>query len=196
MSTPLRTAEIRWFWHKKKPLEQVFLSFEPGTHAHKEARTDHYLKTASKQTGVKIREGLHEIKAKYAPDKLLNFGKMEFWAKWSHSTATDLLHATQPALQDDWLPVSKSRQTFNIMPGGGTPVFVQDAADENCQVELTRVEFGASKKATFTLGLEASSKNGEEEHHLMAVIEAYKDCFQTLELLPSYGYPEFLAQKA
>ena len=76
------SAEIRQFSKTKEKLYSIYESL-PGESEHDSKRTDYYLKVASENTGIKIREGKHEIKNKLVPDVNNPLGKLETWVKWS-----------------------------------------------------------------------------------------------------------------
>ncbi|MGH8579874.1 MAG: hypothetical protein ACREVK_07080 [Gammaproteobacteria bacterium] len=87
------SAEIRWFFPRALP-DRLVQWFSQEAHLeHEGVRHDRYLLFPSCDTvGVKLREGLIEIKARVAPPVPFNLGpglsgRTDQWVKWSFSAA-------------------------------------------------------------------------------------------------------------
>lgn len=143
------TAEVRWFLPGPLP-EAVVRWFEAAAGARGwEARTDHYVRTAAADLGVKTRGGNpsagsgQAVEAKRRTARLGEerftdeaVGRLERWRKWSFPTDT-------PALSgDDWVAVHKRRLNcpFAVDAGGVRPVESEGDAGQGCSLEVSEVQ--------------------------------------------------------
>jgi hypothetical protein len=188
-----QSSEIRWWSDHKNKLWDIYASL-PGQGVEETARTDYYLKTPSTLTGVKIREGNHELKVKSGPDESLDYGVIEHWTKWSHPTEKSILETIREELLTDWIAVTKKRlkKTYAIKSQSRLHT-VEGWVEEGCGVEFTEVHFPASDKTAFTLGMEAFSSTGHQKKNLLTVLKALSIDYSSLTGFDSFGYPEFLS---
>jgi hypothetical protein len=160
----LITAEIRWFLRGTLP-EEVSRWFETvcGTTTLYPTRVDLYLALPETDAvGVKLREGLLEVKRKDGDLGLLNLhpnvaGHGNTWTKWSFPASMEEGHLGDLAPNaPGWLAVAKTRRlsTLTISPDG-----VVDLANEGpalgraCWIELTEVRMDHDE--WWSLGFEA-----------------------------------------
>jgi hypothetical protein len=189
-----QSSEIRWWSDQKNKLWDIY-ALLPGKSIQEPGRTDFYLKTTSIQTGVKIREGNHELKVKSNNDEQLDYGVMEHWNKWSHSAEQNILNTINRELLNDWIAVRKNRykKSYEVSTNGRLSAIEGEWVEEGCGVEFTEVIFPDFEKTVFTLGLEAFSSSGNQRKNLMAVLEDWSIDYSVLSGLNSFGYPEFLS---
>lgn len=143
-SSPLVTAEVRWFADGPVPaeVEAWFASLGPpvGT----EARHDLYLPPTDDALGVKLRAGRLELKRRAAVGEMLRAGAaeapVETWAKWPFG----LTGSPDPG---GWRAVEKQRRQRRHAEG-----------DSVCALELTAVVL--SGREAWTVGLEATGPTG------------------------------------
>ncbi len=140
------SAEIRWFFEGEVPTPMVDW-FTRGHEVRDEPeRVDEYLALPGcETTGVKLREGRLEVKARTAGPVAMALpggygGRREGWVKWS--LAPDQGGALPQAVAasgDDWVLVSKRRRLRKLATGD-RGVLEVDPADAGlpagCQVEL------------------------------------------------------------
>jgi hypothetical protein len=206
-----RSAEIRWFFEGEgnAALEQRILQSEMADR--QPARLDDYLLLPGcTSTGVKIREGRFEIKARTSPSQLQRYsgrvaGYRNSWVKWSRA-----IPGTQDfprCARDDerWVAVKKRRVLRLFSLENAQPV--ETAArgpilSAGCQVEYSQIEVrpdGAQAAAAWwSFSLEAFGKPGTETGNLDAT--AHHICDDGFEfLLPeeaSMSYPAWLQRVA
>ena len=195
MSNLFHSAEIRWFTREREPMASIFegicsafgqpFKFMPE-------RTDHYLNTGLDSTGVKIREGNHEIKVKREDDTLINdIGRIENWSKWSSGEELNILNTINESHLKDWIPVRKKRAllVFEITKKKDV-IPTADYVDDGCGVEFTSIVIG--NELYYTFGLEAFATNNSETENLVRVwqhLNLRKEYFNTAYCM---SYPEFL----
>ncbi|MDT0645692.1 hypothetical protein RM545_03230 [Zunongwangia sp. F260] len=107
---PFKSSEIRWFSREKQVLWDVFENLQKsGPGNPEEERTDFYLSSNTPNSGIKIREGKHELKVKTDKDEKLEFGLLQHWSKWSYAEEENILNSVNSNLLDDWLKLTKNR---------------------------------------------------------------------------------------
>lgn len=166
-----QSSEIRWWPTEKEKLSKQF-ALLPGNEIREPERTDFYLKNSGPNTGIKIREGNHELKVKSWKDELLAYGVMEHWIKWSHPAEKNILNTIKQDLLTDWVAVRKRRwkKTYEIIDSEKTVPASNTFWEEGCGVEFTEVYFPALRKTLFSLN----------------------NFYSLLMGLDSLGYPEML----
>lgn len=190
------SAELRWFSKKKALLWDMFVQAVPtGTGIEEPVRTDFYLKSPSVSTGVKVRQGNHELKVRSAiiENKL---GKIECWTKWSYPEERTLLEKIPSKMLKDWTKVTKKRwiKKYELLPDGELTPITTRRVQEGCGIEFTELEFAKSAEKWYTIGLEAFSAEGIEAENLIFTIRELGLNLYKLEKHIQAGYPEFLAR--
>lgn len=192
---PYQSAEIRWFATNRDPLWEIYEALSPRGTGHREPdRTDHYLRADLTRTGVKVREGNHEIKVKMAPDEPFGSGTIEHWIKWSSAEAESLLDAVPAELLGDWIAVEKQRHQKHYGLTTAGQLRPADPADlaEGCGVEFTTLQLPALDLTWYTLGLEAFGPGGRQRDILLTVLRETELVNFIPERAISRGYPAFL----
>ncbi|MDR9364434.1 MAG: hypothetical protein RI575_03770 [Balneolaceae bacterium] len=190
-----KSSEIRWWSTDKDILWEFYEKLpEKGEGNREPDRTDYYLQSYTINTGIKIREGNHELKVKRAKDEELDFGTMEHWIKWSTSEERNILNTVDNQLLDDWISVKKERfkKTFKIINQNEIEYIKEGFPAEGCGAEFTVIQVQESKKTIYTVGLEAFSSSNRERENLLSLIEQLGLDFSSFRNKDSYGYPEFL----
>lgn len=134
MNSPLFSSEIRWFSQEKHFLHQIFTEIS-GTGWQEPDRIDYYLRYQGIDTGIKIREGKHEIKVRNADNKLLQNGVVEHWTKWSTKEEKNVLNTIASGQMSQWLPVKKERakKKFVWNKSTGQMEYTEGFADDGYQ---------------------------------------------------------------
>lgn len=184
------TAEIRWFSQDEELLSAYFDAL-PGRPYIQEERTDHYLKSSTFHTGIKLRSGLHEIKVKSAENMMQPYGQVEVWTKWSHSAYGDIRRLlTQSPLTEDWIPVRKQRikkmheihsTRLNEMLTVG--------------IELGEIDllYGHHPTTWYTLSFETYEDEDSHAAHLIEALSLLNIDKMDFSDMLSMGYPQFLS---
>lgn len=212
------SAEIRWFFEGDAPhamrrwfADGAFMADEPD-------RTDVYLRLpGSSVTGVKLREGMLEIKSLAAAPQRVTFapgvdGLRDGWVKWSSAVAgRDALRALTAGSADTWFHVRKRRGLRMFLPvGDDWQEVVADELEHDrlCRIELTHVdviatrsagdEVGASAWARspswWTLGLEAGGRSAPDDLDRIAARVFRRPPPAKLGPAQSMSYPAWLAR--
>jgi hypothetical protein len=193
---PFKSTEIRWFSKEKHRLTEIFHQL-PGSKmgVQEDERTDHYLRSNTVNTGIKIREGNHEFKVKTARDILLEYGHLEFWMKWSTDEKETILNAVDSDLLGDWVAIKKKRwkKTYQIDQHEKLKYVEKEWVEEGCGIEFTEINIPERTQNWYTLGLESFSQSNAEKDNLLSALHAFSFDKDELSDLPSYGYPEFIA---
>ena len=190
-----KSSEIRWFSKKKDLLWNFYENLpEKGEGNREPDRTDYYLKSGTIKSGIKIREGNHELKVKSGEDEKLDFGVMEHWFKWSSTEEKNILNTIDDELLDEWISVEKKRfkKTYEISHQGEMRMIKEGFPSEGCGAEFTEIQLREIDKPLYTIGLEAFSSSGRQRENLMLFLENLDTDFLTLRELDSYGYPQLL----
>lgn len=186
-----KTLEVRWFAFDKKLLEDVFGVISRENEIRTEKRTDYYLLTGLKDTGIKIREGNHELKVKFKPDVDLEFGKKEYWMKWSHPTEKSIFSLVGKDSLTNWIAVEKVRKSmrFSFLENGNDSIY----SSEGVAFELTHLHIPSHDKNFFTLGIEAYSLLDEKLEIYFGKTINKLDNFQAeLQQVYTGGYPAWM----
>lgn len=192
-----KSSEIRWWSTDKDILWEFYERLpEKGEGNREPDRTDYYLESDTINTGIKIREGNHELKVKRAIDEELDFGTMEHWIKWSTSEESNILNTVDNQLLDEWISVKKERYKKTYKITNQTEIeFIKDGFPaEGCGAEFTVIQVQGSQKTIYSAGLEAFSSSDRERENLLNLIEKLNLDFSSFSRKDSYGYPEFLLQ--
>ena len=192
---PYRSTEIRWFSEHHDPLWSIFRDqYQSGPGISEPLRTDYYLRLDLSNTGIKVREGNHEIKIKSEPDISEEFGMIEQWIKWSNREKENVLNSVGPELLEDWIPVDKKRFKKRYMLNGkGELHFTEHGyLESGCGLEFTEIYFPSVNLEFYTLGLEAFSDTSNSRSLLYKVLKQLNLKFHLLKDFRSCGYPRFL----
>lgn len=190
-----KSSEIRWFSQERDLLWELYERLpESGKGTRESDRTDYYLKSGTLHTGIKIREGNHELKVKCAVDEELAIGVMEHWMKWSTPEDKNILNIVDEKLLDDWVPVKKKRfmKRFKITERNNPEPVKEDFETEGCGAEFTEIHLKKLDQPLYTLGFEAFSAENRQRENLLSAIKHLDVDRSPLKELDSYGYPQLL----
>lgn len=190
-----KSSEIRWFTQKKELIWELYESLpEPGEGTRESDRTDYYLKSGTINSGIKIREGNHELKVKRAEDEQLDFGVMEHWIKWSTSEEKNILNTVDGKMLGDWVAVKKIRfkKSYEIVNKETLRPIQEEFVNEGCGAEFTEIHLQELDQPLFTFGFEAFSAGNKQKENLLNALNILKADFSQLKELESYGYPKLL----
>lgn len=156
-----KSREIRWFTdHEEVSITKWFeghgQSFQDSV-----ARTDHYLPQHKKDTGIKLREGMVEIKQRQGKPQQAAIcpnanGYFEEYVKWSFKIAESdpLSEAIISENKYGWTKVRKTRLGLKLTMKEQKPelVDITEQVPYGCQLEYTRVQ--VLGKTWYSFGLE------------------------------------------
>ncbi len=192
---PFKSSEIRWFSKKKEPVWNVYEQLPKEGEGNREPdRTDYYLKSGTINTGIKIREGNHELKVKCGDDEKLDHGVMEHWIKWSTSEDVNILNTVDDEFLGDWIAIKKKRfkKSYKISHQEKLEPIVDIFVGEGCGAEFTVIYLPSMDITLYTFGMEAFSSSGKETENLFTSLEVLEPDTESLETLDSFGYPELI----
>ena len=192
---PFKSSEIRWFSRDRETLWDLYKKLPvEGEGSREEDRTDYYLKSGTVNTGIKIREGNHELKVKSGDDEDLGFGIIEHWIKWSASEQENILNTIDDKWLDDWTGVKKKRfkKSYEIINQEELKNSGEDFVDEGCGAEFTEIFLIELDVRLYTFGLEAFSINGHQRENLNLCLDHLEIETEELRKIDSFGYPELL----
>lgn len=190
-----KSSEIRWFSQEREFLWDFYDNLpEKGMGYREIERTDYYLKSGTENTGIKVREGNHELKVKSAEDEKFEYGTLTHWIKWSVAEKNTILNTIDEEMLEEWEPVKKSRfkKTYEI--AGDTGIhFVDEAhAKEGVEVEFTEVYFKTADQLFYTVGFESFSAVNRQRENLLQALNMFDTGHSAFRNLDSYGYPKLL----
>ncbi|MEZ4884290.1 MAG: hypothetical protein R3E32_06075 [Chitinophagales bacterium] len=192
---PFKSTEIRWFSEDKDLLWNIYHNLpQIGAGIRESDRTDYYLQSDSLNTGVKIREGNHEIKVKCADDELQNHGVIEHWQKWSTKEPQNILNTIDNRLLGEWVSIEKKRykKKYEIVNLNEVRYTTEVFLAEGCGVEFTELWIEQYAKTFYTFGLEAFGTYNDSRQNFFAALQYLNMDFSVLQHLDSIGYPTFL----
>jgi hypothetical protein len=205
----LASAEVRWFFPGDPP-EEVTAWFRAGVApAAQPRRVDRYLlMPGCESVGIKLREGLFEVKARCGPSEACAYpngvrGRRDAWTKWSRTVADQRL--LLPGAGERWVAVAKRRalRGFSLDGAGDDPREIDAPGarpSRGCGVEITRVELiDAESSRWWTLGLEAFDEHGDARECLERVATFLFGNTPPpfgLQIEASAAYPEWLLRHA
>jgi hypothetical protein len=200
------TTEVRWFIKGSVP-ENVRTWFGNWNldSEEKVARLDYYLRiTDSDALGVKLREGMIEMKQRLGKTKLVRInqhttGCMESWRKWSFPLngsieSTEILLDRSPR----WIGIRKERslRTFQSRNGSLEQVPGLESSSSDCGWELTAVKIAGIYDQWWSMGFEANDGEEEGKQTLISVAERVLSSKNAPRFRydDSFGYPRWLQQ--
>ncbi len=190
-----KSSEIRWFSYNKESLWNLYQSFPLEGEGTKEPdRTDYYLKSGTVATGIKIREGNHELKVKCGADEDIGYGVIEQWMKWSTPEPKNILNAIEGKWLKNWLAVEKKRfkKRYEIVNSEKLQPAENEFVTEGCGAEFTEIRLSESDLIVYTLGMEAYSPENRAKENIRNVLNQLELEPALLRDLDSCGYPQFL----
>ncbi|NBC25338.1 MAG: hypothetical protein GVY08_00615 [Bacteroidetes bacterium] len=191
----LKSSEIRWFAQEDTMLRDFFNAL-PGTgeEIYEGERTDYYLKSGTETTGIKVREGNHELKVKCAEDEALVYGTLTHWIKWSVPETKHILNTIADELLTEWIPVKKKRvkKTYEIVSQSEVVPADDGMVDEGVGVEFTNIYLGRMEQPFYTAGFESFSATGQQRENLLQAIKILEPDLSRIKDFNSRGYPAFL----
>lgn len=189
-----KSAELRWFFREDSIPKSVFHNALPHVVTQEEKmRTDLYLKTESNNTGIKIRQGKHELKLKSEADLLYKDFSLQSWIKWSYKDTQSIIDMIRFPQLDDWIAIEKSRWIKKIHVTDQNDIIpIQDErVKRGCTLEYTEIKIKNQKKM-FSFGLEAFSEDKNEMEILKFIIDSLENNLLSLKRFPTSSYPGFL----
>lgn len=190
-----KSSEIRWFSEKAETLWDMYQQLPPqGEGIAETIRTDYYLKAGLENTGIKVREGNHEIKVKAGADEETPFGRIEHWIKWSTREEENILNTVGKELLQEWTAVSKSRYKKSYRILGPNRLAYSDSAwvEEGCGVEFTELFLPERNSRFYTLGFEAFGRHHTSGENLLSALRYLKLDIYRLEEVECMSYPLWL----
>lgn len=190
-----KSSEIRWFTQKKELIWDLYERLsEPGEGTRESDRTDYYLMSGTINTGIKIREGNHEMKVKRAGDEELDFGVIEHWIKWSTTEEKNILNTVDEKMLVDWVAVKKKRfkKSYEIADKQTLRPLREEFVNEGCGAEFTEIYLQELDQPLYTFGFEAFSAGNKQRENLQTALNIFEIDFSQLKGLESYGYPQLL----
>jgi len=190
-----KSSEIRWFAQEYELLRDFFDALPgAGEEIYEGERTDYYLKSGTETTGIKVREGNHELKVKCAKDETLAYGTLTHWIKWSVPEKKHILNTIADELLTEWIPVKKKRvkKTYGIVNQSEVVPADDGVVEEGVGVEFTNIYLGRMEQPFYTVGFESFSATGQQRDNLMLAINRLDLDLTLLKDLNSCGYPTFL----
>jgi hypothetical protein len=192
---PFKSSEIRWFSTQKNALWKLYETLPNiGEGTREPDRTDYYLKSGTINTGIKIREGNHELKVKRGDDEMLDYGVMEHWIKWSTTEEVNILNTVDDELLGDWIAVKKKRfkKSYEIINRKKLERVDGIFPAEGCGAEFTEIQLRRLEYPVYTFGMEAFSSSSRERENLLKTIEILEIDFSPFKEFDSFGYPQLL----
>lgn len=197
---PFTSAEIRWFSTEKDFFWNTFLQLETyGVGSWEAERTDHYLYAPLTNTGVKVRQGKHEIKVKIAPDEIFTVNRnqlrIEYWTKWSTREADNLLNTLPKNMLNEWIAVDKRRWRKQYAINNGTVEHYNGFGPihDGASVEFTKVYLPKLDKTYYTFALESFYHYNTNKDNLMKALSFFNIDYPMLQKYDCVSYPQFLA---
>lgn len=193
-----KSSEIRWFAQEYDLLWDFFDALpKTGEEMEEQERTDYYLKSGTENTGIKVREGNHELKVKCAEDEALEYGNLTHWIKWSVPEKKHILNTIADELLEDWIPVKKKRvkKTYEILSESEIVMKNERLVDEGVGVEFTKIYLGRMEQPFYTVGFESFSATGQQRENLLQAIKILGPDLSPLKDFNSFGYPAFLTSR-
>lgn len=195
------SSEIRWFFEgdPDPSIDEWFARSQLGKR--EPPRTDRYLCLPGCTTvGVKIREGLLEIKAQTRGAESVRLpngiaGSQSSWVKWSRQL--DDTHGLTEG-DDTWVALTKERRLRLFAPKGDE---VEEGAagriidGPGCNIELSRVELAGEGSGWWSVCLEAFGAPAESGD-VLRLVASQPALASIAGFLPpenSLSYPEWLA---
>jgi hypothetical protein len=189
-----QSAELRWFFDDLIPGEKIYKNSFPEGFGHSESlRSDHYLKLKSLHSGIKIRQGNHEIKLLSSTSKS-DWGTIEMWTKWSYQEDANILEQIKADKLEDWLEIRKKRwiKKYRINSDKKLIPITDERVEQGCGFELTKIEIPTINHQTYTIGLEAFSSSGHCLENLMITLENLKLRPNAFEKFNAMSYPGYI----
>ncbi len=195
------TVEVRWFQQGQvDPDVQAWFNHVAGHAEEQSLRVDYYLLEASAGgIGIKLREGLVEIK-----ERRHFYGRVQFhphvrgivdgWRKWSFPYPADIDLGDSDVFAQSWVGVEKARwlALFQVEDDNVEAVSGSTEPGCGCGLELTRVE--ARESTWWSVGLEAFGPEDQNYDRLITVAEHLFSIGEppSLKANHSYAYTNWL----
>ena len=201
MQQPLFTREVRWFDRGEIPPELQSWFDRLGEKQVQPPRVDLYLAGMDASVGIKLREGLLEIKPRLEDFGIQMFltgvaGRVGNWSKWSFSLADGDWPGSEAA---HWIPVEKVRQIFYFRFDHGEIALSKpgEIPESGGGLELTAVSL-AGEERWWTLGFEVIGPQEEQGEILTRLVRHVFDRQSSpmLSVEKSLSYPEWLEEFA
>lgn len=199
------TIEVRWFQEGEipPPVLEAYRRAAPFD-VDQPPRVDHYLHIPGRDDmGIKIREGLVEVKHRTHPFGIARFhdraeGLVEGWMKWSFELANLPLYMEEVGPWANWwVAVRKHRwlRKYRVMDDRRVvAVPLGEICDRGCEWELSEVRIEGIPGMWWSLAFETFGLEEVSKEAFVSVVK--KSGFQGLEmpfrLEDSFGYPEWL----
>jgi hypothetical protein len=166
------STEIRWFSQDRDKLFNIYQNLI-GDGVKQDDKTDYYLLSNNVNTGIKIREGKHEIKVKTAADENTNIGVINDWVKWSTEEKANILNTIQGIYLNEWLSIKKGRliKKYDLGSRDGTITNVDPKKRlvHGCGAEFTELTVDKTHE-WYTFGFEAFGDFKHSKQNLFKTI--------------------------
>jgi hypothetical protein len=188
------STEIRWFRSGALP-NAIVAACEGGTTPFTvSSRVDIYAVGSDPAMGVKLRDGMLEVKLRQARNALAVDGLdgyVEQWTKWSWRGADSPFAAASPP--SPWQAVHKRRHQAHFVSGAASLTWVTEAPQGGGSIEATELTIGDGRY--YTIGVEALAQGRIGNDLVQLACEKLPTLlgFAEAAFAESFGYPQFLA---
>ena len=201
------SVEVRWFYKGKMPTKVLKDYIQGGDEPTQfSPRTDYYFAIPGRvDLGIKLREGLLEIKQRTKSHNVFQFnphtfGIVEYWQKWSFALDQP---DTDPGINkvisknDPWTAVVKQRwlRKYKITQDGHAFEVSQSVNIVNgCEWELSKVNLDGIGSPWWSIAFEAFGDDYRWMDNLKAAVEMAFTTIGDQKFLPSdsLSYPAWL----
>jgi len=198
---PFTSAEIRWFSLEKDFFWDTFLKLETNGEGYSETpRTDYYLYAPLTATGVKVRQGKHEIKVKIAPNEIFTINahklNVEYWTKWSTREVDNILNTLPENMLNEWIAVDKKRwkKQFVILKDGTVqPHNGLSSIYDGASAEFTKIYLPKLDITYYTFAMESFNKEHTNKYNLNQALSFFDIDYALFQRYSCASYPQFLA---
>lgn len=198
VSCMYHSIEARWFYPGEPP-ENIRQWHKKGGRPHEDgSRADIYLCDTGEGIGIKLREGLVEIKQKQKDFGEIHFGqnmtgRVESWIKWGFPIAKQVNNSDE--INKYWVTVEKKRWIkMFLLDHAFTQVPVSQYPAEGCIWEISQIRSGNSDDPWWSVCFELFGPKGGEINVLKNLVEAVVEGGEGVQLkaIDSYAYPAWL----
>ncbi len=196
------SLEVRWFSPGALP-DPIWQWYVTGGIPEEEGqRTDHYLSGVDNTLGIKLREGMVEVKQRIGEHGLVQFaphisGRVEGWHKWSFPLADGAIPEVSQDLSRGWVPLQKKRwlKVF-VFDQGVQQVPLRLNPEAGCSWELSRLHIAGVEESWWSLCFELfGALSGRPDRLAQMVAHVAPPLAELgIDMLSeaSYGYPTLL----
>lgn len=192
------SLEVRWFYPGELPDDIRQWHEKGGAPREEDPRTDSYLRGTGAMLGIKLREGLVEIKQQQKDFGEVNFeknlsGRAQSWVKWSFPNEKPLGDADE--YHSHWMAVEKKRWIkLFLLDAPFIQAPVNEYPTQGCIWEISQVYVGRLDETWWSVCFEMFGPDGGEIKILKSLVDKVIESGNgiQLEAIDSYGYPTWL----